>query len=770
MANGLDLTIVLKGDAANFSAAVDQVQRGLNRATGSSQQFGHTTVSQVQAASATIRELNGDILNNVRAVERFITTIPGAGKALQAIFPIAGGLAFGAMLGEMVVKFADFIKKANEAPRAINNAFRELVNSGQLANDELRKTNDQLANQIARLEGRHENTLAIALDDARIAADKLEQSLEQDLQKVKQLLEANKITTLQAFFTGQGGTADVAGSVNYWQQQLADKGHAYNLAVHAAGGRTDTPEVQAAMAALDARRQDALTWIAGQISGRSGDHQTYYGDQAGNLGILQNYQSILNEQVDREQLEADNGKKVKQEQALSDARAFTAEQKRLAAEQIAAWRQQLDELKAAQDMTLSQEADFWIARAAMTKGNAATYKAALDEANKDIARVRAENMRLTEQFNRTADLTGISLEATDRSKDEQTFEAGQGRSTAEYLRNLNQGTQLEKTNADAIAEASLELEVASGRMDKYQAAVARATLDTQRFNEQMQALEDALDPEKNPLLDAMTPLDRKAYTSGIQNKIDALQGAYSVQSMRNDYGIYSETAAGGFEAALNDFVNASQDAAAAMKEITSNTLRQVNDQIVNAMMGKRTNFTQVGSDLFRSIASHSLQTAEGTVLSALGFGGTAKPDGSSGRPFFVKLASALGGGAGGGLFGGMGAGSDSLSGGGGFFSTILHALFQGAFADGGDVVAGRPALVGELGPELFMPASSGRIVPNSALGGDSHVWHIDARGSQDPRQTVAALDYYMRQNAPRLSAMTIAAAQEQKLRRPPSAR
>ena len=63
----------------------------------------------------------------MRAVERFITTIPGVGKALQAIFPIAGGLAFGANAGEMGVEFADFIKKANQALVAINNAFRELV-------------------------------------------------------------------------------------------------------------------------------------------------------------------------------------------------------------------------------------------------------------------------------------------------------------------------------------------------------------------------------------------------------------------------------------------------------------------------------------------------------------------------------------------------------------------------------------------------------------------------------------------------------------------
>lgn len=76
------------------------------------------------------------------------------------------------------------------------------------------------------------------------------------------------------------------------------------------------------------------------------------------------------------------------------------------------------------------------------------------------------------------------------------------------------------------------------------------------------------------------------------------------------------------------------------------------------------------------------------------------------------------------LFGGKDAG---LSGGviGGFFS----GLFGGARASGGPVSAGKAYLVGERGPELFSPASSGAIVPNHALGGDNITVnvHVDSR-------------------------------------------
>jgi phage-related minor tail protein len=42
-------------------------------------------------------------------------------------------------------------------------------------------------------------------------------------------------------------------------------------------------------------------------------------------------------------------------------------------------------------------------------------------------------------------------------------------------------------------------------------------------------------------------------------------------------------------------------------------------------------------------------------------------------------------------------------------------------ANGGPVSTGTPYMVGERGPELFVPSNSGTIVPNNALGGDVNV-------------------------------------------------
>jgi len=56
---------------------------------------------------------------------------------------------------------------------------------------------------------------------------------------------------------------------------------------------------------------------------------------------------------------------------------------------------------------------------------------------------------------------------------------------------------------------------------------------------------------------------------------------------------------------------------------------------------------------------------------------------------------------------------------------LIGKMFK---ADGGPVSGGSPYIVGEKGPELFVPNSSGNIVPNHAMGG-SMIVNVDASGS-----------------------------------------
>jgi TP901 family phage tail tape measure protein len=68
----------------------------------------------------------------------------------------------------------------------------------------------------------------------------------------------------------------------------------------------------------------------------------------------------------------------------------------------------------------------------------------------------------------------------------------------------------------------------------------------------------------------------------------------------------------------------------------------------------------------------------------------------------------------------------------GVFSTLAKAFgYKGERAKGGPVTSGSTYLVGERGPELFVPGRSGSIVPNDKMGGDnvSVIVNVDAKGS-----------------------------------------
>jgi hypothetical protein len=65
----------------------------------------------------------------------------------------------------------------------------------------------------------------------------------------------------------------------------------------------------------------------------------------------------------------------------------------------------------------------------------------------------------------------------------------------------------------------------------------------------------------------------------------------------------------------------------------------------------------------------------------------------------------------------------------GFFSFLTGTL--GKRANGGPVTGGSPYIVGERGPELFVPGRSGTIVANDKMGGGSTnvIVNVDAKGS-----------------------------------------
>ncbi len=151
----------------------------------------------------------------------------------------------------------------------------------------------------------------------------------------------------------------------------------------------------------------------------------------------------------------------------------------------------------------------------------------------------------------------------------------------------------------------------------------------------------------------------------------------------------------------------------------------INNEILTGIQGMiegtRT-LGDVASSILRKLANQFLETAimgkqgsggiAGSIFSALGFG-----------------SNPLSGFSGGGLKSGL----DSKT----LFDTdlglpSLSEIPSGfKFANGGRPPVGRASLVGERGPELFVPSRAGTIIPNNQLGGSTNiVVNVDASGTE----------------------------------------
>lgn len=72
-------------------------------------------------------------------------------------------------------------------------------------------------------------------------------------------------------------------------------------------------------------------------------------------------------------------------------------------------------------------------------------------------------------------------------------------------------------------------------------------------------------------------------------------------------------------------------------------------------------------------------------------------------------------------------------------SNVLSNVFGGGRAVGGPVMAGTSYLVGERGPEIFTPSSTGNITPNNKLGGGNTVINLNVSGAIDPEGTARTI-------------------------------
>ena len=152
----------------------------------------------------------------------------------------------------------------------------------------------------------------------------------------------------------------------------------------------------------------------------------------------------------------------------------------------------------------------------------------------------------------------------------------------------------------------------------------------------------------------------------------------------------SRSFATGWKQAFNEYVASATDAASQAKTIFNKVTSTMEDAIVNLVTTGKLNF----KDLANSIIADFVRIQARKLIM--------------------------------GVFGG---------GGGDIFSAIMGK------ASGGPVTGNVPYLVGERGPELFVPRSAGNIVPNHAMGGEASMtnvtYNINATDAASFRQLLA---------------------------------
>jgi len=122
---------------------------------------------------------------------------------------------------------------------------------------------------------------------------------------------------------------------------------------------------------------------------------------------------------------------------------------------------------------------------------------------------------------------------------------------------------------------------------------------------------------------------------------------------------------------LNTFVENATDASAQAKQIFTTFTKGIEDAFMNFVKTGKLSFKDLIMSMIEIMVRSQIQKMFATIFSV--------PGASSGV--------------------------------GGFFKSLF------GFADGGRPPINKPSVVGERGPELFVPNTAGKVVPNDQLGG-----------------------------------------------------
>ncbi len=292
------------------------------------------------------------------------------------------------------------------------------------------------------------------------------------------------------------------------------------------------------------------------------------------------------------------------------------------------------------------------------------YEAYLNELDRMVKKLQENeyaSMRLRAQ--QLAEKEGIT-DLTAAYEKINAIQRGESqRAVDEYTRKLKEENDQYKFQTDILALTTFEQDKLTLAMNKH--------LEVER------AIEQAKRSGK--------PLDEQAIADLRTKTEETIALAQAQMQQRRDI---ERSAEFGATKAMQAYVDSATNAAAQVQNALANAFKGAEDALVNFVKTGKLDFKSLAdsiiTDLIRIQAKQVI-----TSLVGSGSGGSGNTSSSGGL----------------------------LNGIGGFFKSLL------GFADGGDPPVGVPSIVGENGPELFIPKSAGTIIPNGASGGSGATFH-----------------------------------------------
>ncbi|AEU36181.1 phage tail tape measure C-terminal domain-containing protein [Granulicella mallensis] len=706
-----------------ISAKNKQVQAELatlNKVSPVSSSIG-ADVSDRAKASASIRALSGT--GSIRAAESFASSIPLLSKAFDVAFPIVGAVAFTAEIVRGVEALHQMYETAVKLPDALKDGFESLNAPIETNVDGLRKANDELEITIAKLEHKPVNTLALALDEARINADRLAESSDKAAANVKKLLAENSAGLGAFALTGQISTGPVSDEVN---KRMTDIRNMQRDNRDATRSGTDTPEAATArIAKITAALKDLSAWAKQSRT----DIQSFDtgGKNSANINILSGVQDFADNTLDEQSQQNRNTADQQQEKQLQDAQkrrqeaqeatrqASEAQRKAMEA-QRQQWQGQDDSRKDSGNDSAVIEVNTWDRRLAGLQQGSAQYLYAQNELTAKLREARTQAAEAQKQAaakalkdqsdswdldhdswtqagHRTAqdEADYWSIRVLEAQQGSANYKAAYDKYTAAINASQREAEEAAKARSKAsleqgsqstgYAEAVLGIQRQTGQISNQDAATQQANIHAEQYRQQIAALNDELGRQ--------TGLDpNSAATVNAQAAVAKAQADRQVQIMQDA----AQTAGASWQGALKNanalWVQDSEDSAKQVVALYQQAISGLNDNLSNLMVGDKTNWSGMFRGIGKSLANDSLKQIEAPVLGALGL---SKPDGTATNPINVRIVGQSVGGAASGPFGNLfsgkvpgGAGSSS----GGIFASLFHRSAKvaspGASADSTD--------------------------------------------------------------------------------------